>query len=475
MQGSLYALLGEAKLHAVLREALACGGDFAEVYVERSVTHSLSLQRGALFGGSYASVLGLGVRVFAGTEVGYAFTDVFDDAALRGCARVAASVARFGKGSHVAPQALGPVQTPARYPMDRAPMAVKAADKGALLLRADAAARAADARVAEVMGGFVDQTRDVLLVNSEGTLAEDRQTMCRLSISAVAVCPAGNERHSGYAGGGGRVGFEHYETVLRPEAVGREAARMAVAQLGARPAPAGPQTVVLSPGWSGILLHEAVGHGLEADFIHKRTSLFAGKLGQRVASPLCTVIDSATPKNLRGSLNVDDEGAVPGERVLIENGILRGYLVDKLSARVMNTKSTGSGRRQSYRHAPMPRMSNTYMAAGPHDPDEIVASVKRGLYCAAFGGGQVDITNGNFVFEVQEGYMIEDGKLTYPVTGATLIGVGPVAMQRVSMVGNNPQFDPGIGTCGKDGQSVPVGVGMPTVRLDDITVGGTGG
>ena len=248
---------------------------------------------------------------------------------------------------------------------------------------------------------------------------------------------------------------------------------MAVAQLGAADAPAGPQTVVLSPGWSGVLLHEAVGHGLEADFIRKGTSLYAGKIGQKVASELCTVIDSGELPNRRGSLNVDDEGYVAKEKVLIEKGILRGFMVDRLSAKIMGVESTGSGRRESYQSAPMPRMTNTYLAPGPHTHDEIMGSVKKGLYCAAFGGGQVDISNGNFVFEVTEGYIIEDGKLTKPVKGATLIGVGPEALKNVSMVGNNPELDPGIGTCGKDGQSVPVGVGLPTVRIDNMTVGGT--
>ncbi len=248
---------------------------------------------------------------------------------------------------------------------------------------------------------------------------------------------------------------------------------MACAQLGALDAPAGQQTVVLSPGWSGVLLHEAVGHGLEADFIHKGTSLYAGKTGERVASELCTVIDSATLPHKRGSLNIDDEGHVAQEKVLIDKGILKGFMVDRLSSQVMQTPSTGSGRRESYQHAPMPRMTNTYMAPGDHAHGEIIESVSKGLYCAALGGGQVDISNGNFVFEVREGYIIEEGKIGAPVKNATLIGVGPEALQSVAMVGDNPTLDPGIGTCGKDGQSVPVGVGMPTVRMDNITVGGT--
>jgi TldD protein len=294
--------------------------------------------------------------------------------------------------------------------------------------------------------------------------------MCRLSYTAV--CEDGAERHTGFHGGGGRVGFGYYDE-RTAEKVAAEAARMAVAQIGAVAAPAGPQTVVLSPGWSGILLHEAVGHGLEADFIAKGTSLYAGKLGERVASELCTVIDSGTIPRRRGTLNVDDEGAIAEEKVLIDKGILRGYMVDRLSAKRLGCASTGSGRRESYQHAPMPRMTNTYLAAGPHTHDEIVTSVKRGLYCAAFGGGQVDITNGNFVFEVREGYLIEDGRLGRPVKNAMLIGTGPAALAQVSMVGDNPALDPGLGTCGKDGQSVPVGVGLPTVRIDNITVGGT--
>lgn len=475
MQGSLYALLGDAQLHAILEAALSRGADFAEIYLERSVTHALGLQRGQLHGASFSSVLGLGVRVIAGTEVGYAYTDELTRESLLGTARTAAAIAHGSTGAKVGPQPFGRTTPGGRYPIARPPLDAAAADKGAMLLRGDAAARKSDPRIAEVMGGFVDQTRDVLVLNSEGLCSEDRQTMCRLSISAIAADAKAGEQRTGFAGGGGRVGMEHYDATLTPEGVGREAARMAAAQLGAAPAPSGPQTVVLSPGWSGILLHEAVGHGLEADFIHKKTSLFAGKLGQKVASELCTVVDSGVPNNLRGTLNVDDEGAVPEEKVLIERGVLRGYMADRLSGKMLGSGSTGSGRRQSYRHAPMPRMTNTFMAAGPHHHDEIVRSVKNGLYCAAFGGGQVDISNGNFVFEVQEGYLIEDGRLTQPVKNATLIGVGPEAMQKISMVGNNPTFDPGIGTCGKDGQSVPVGVGMPTVRLDGITVGGTGG
>jgi TldD protein len=468
MQSTLERTLSTALIEQLLALALAKGGDFAEVYVERGRTHSLSLEEHKIRGATYAVTLGVGIRVLAGTEVGYAFCDDLDTQSLRHAAEVAASIAHGG--GQVAPQRIGARPLPNRYPVAVPLDTIAAADKADLLRRSDAAAHAYDNRISQVMGAFVDQTRDVLIATSEGLLTEDTQTLSRIHISAIAT--QGPERRTGFHGGGGRVDFAHYKS-FSPEQVGREAARMATAQLGAQPAPAGPQTVVLSPGWSGILLHEAVGHGLEADFIRKGTSLYAGKLGEKVASELCTVVDNGTLLHRRGTLNVDDEGQIAEENVLIERGILKGYMCDRLNGRAMNTRSTGSGRRQSYQHAPMPRMTNTYMAAGAHDPAEILESVQNGLFCAAFGGGQVDIANGNFVFEVREGYRIENGKLGAPVANATLIGVGPDALKNISMVGNDPALDPGIGTCGKDGQTVPVGVGLPTVRMDHITVGGT--
>lgn len=468
MLSSLERVLSVALIEQLIGLALSKGGDFAEIYVERSRTNSLSLEEHKVRGASYAVSLGVGIRVLAGSEVGYAYSDDLDTESLRQTALVAASIARGGKPN--TPIAVGRQAVPNRYPIIRSLDNILPKDKVALLLAGDAAAHGLDQRVTQVMGSFVDQTRDILIATSEGLLTEDTQTLSRINFSAVAT--QGHERRTGFHGGGGRVEFAHYQS-FSPDVVGKEAARMAVAQLGAKAAPAGPQTVVLSPGWSGILLHEAVGHGLEADFIRKGTSLFAGQLGKQVASPLCTIIDSGELMHRRGSLNIDDEGHVAEEKVLIEKGILKGYMVDRLSARQMGIASTGSGRRQNYQHAPMPRMTNTYMAAGPHDPGEILASVKNGLYCASFGGGQVDIANGNFVFEVREGYRIENGKLTEPVANATLIGVGPEALKQVSMVGNDPKLDPGIGTCGKDGQTVPVGVGLPTVRMDNITVGGT--
>lgn len=452
----------------LLGVALAQGGDFAEVYVERSRANSVSLEEEKIRTAAYGVSLGVGIRVIAGTEVGYAYSDDLEAAALEQTARVAAAIARGGRDP-------GPIRVasrhlPDRYPVETPPDAVPPRDKVDLLLRGDRAAHGLDKRITQVMGGFVDSTKEILIATSEGVLAEDRQVMCRLSFTTIA--DDGGDRRTGFHGGGGRVPFEHYED-FSPEEAAKEAARMAIAQLGAIEAPAGPQTVVLSPGWSGVLLHEAVGHGLEADFICKGTSLYSDKQGERVASELVTVIDSGELPHRRGSVNVDDEGNIPKENVLIEDGILRGYMVDRLSGAMMASESTGSGRRESYQHAPLPRMTNTYLAKGPHTHEEILASVRKGFYCAAFGGGQVDISNGNFVFEVREGYLIEDGKLTSPVKNATLIGVGPDALKNVSMVGDNPELDPGIGSCGKDGQTVPVGVGLPTVRIDDLTVGGT--
>jgi len=456
-------------LEELLSTAMSKGADFAEIYVERTQGNSVALEENKVRTANCGVSLGVGIRVIAGQEVGYAYSDDLTPKTLQETALVAASIARGG--GTPPPVRVSAIEVPDRYPVTPSPGLIEPAKKVALLKRGDLAAHHFDARITQVMGSFIDQTKDILIANSEGILAEDHQTMCRMNFSAIVDDGAG-ERRTGFHGGGGRVPFEFFST-FSPEDVAKEAARMACAQLGALDAPAGQQTVVLSPGWSGVLLHEAVGHGLEADFIHKGTSLYAGKTGERVASELCTVIDSATLPHKRGSLNIDDEGHVAQEKVLIDKGILKGFMVDRLSSQIMQTPSTGSGRRESYQHAPMPRMTNTYMAHGDHAHGEIIESVSKGLYCAALGGGQVDISNGNFVFEVREGYIIEGGKIGAPVKNATLIGVGPEALQSVSMVGDNPTLDPGIGTCGKDGQSVPVGVGMPTIRMDNITVGGT--
>jgi TldD protein len=347
------------------------------------------------------------------------------------------------------------------------------AERVALVKRADKAARDADHRVFQVTGVYADALKHVLVATSDGALSFDRQPMTRLNVSALAREGDGVPQQ-GYSGGGGRVGLEYFDKTS-PEDLAREAVRQAVVQLDAIEAPAGEMTVVLGPGWPGILLHEAVGHGLESDFNRKGVSAFSGRVGQQVASPLCTVIDDGTMDSRRGSLNVDDEGVMTQQNVLIENGVLRGYLTDKLSQKITGAKSTGSGRRESYQHIPMPRMTNTFMLGGESDPEEIVRSVSRGIYCANFAGGQVDITSGNFVFDATESYLIEDGKITTPVRGATLIGNGPEALKWVSMVGNDLKLDQGVGVCGKEGQYVPVGVGIPTIKIDRITVGGTAG
>jgi TldD protein len=361
--------------------------------------------------------------------------------------------------------------------MIHAPHEAGLAERVELVKRADTAARAYDSRVFQVQAQYADSVRNVLIATSDGRLSFDRQPMARMGVAALAREKDGPPQH-GYSGGGGRVTLEFFLNEKTPEYFAREAARQAIVQLTAVDAPAGEMTVVLGPGWPGILLHEAVGHGLEADFNRKGVSAFSGRIGEKVASPLCTVIDDGTIASWgggsrRGSLNVDDEGNPTQQNVLIENGVLRGYLQDQLSARLMKSHSTGSGRRESYQHIPMPRMTNTYMLAGESDPEEIIRSVPRGIYCATFGGGQVDITSGNFVFSATESYLIEDGKLTRPVRGASLIGNGPEALKYVSMVGHDLQLDEGIGICGKEGQHVPVGVGIPTLKIDKMTVGGT--
>jgi TldD protein len=457
-------------IEKLLSSAVSRGAEFGEVYVERATTTAVSLDEAKVRSAQVGAVTGVGVRAIRGAQVGYAYSDDLDEAALLRTAQTAALIADGNRDP--GPVALSRTPLPTYYQVKQPLAVVDVARKIELVREADAAARAFDRRIKQVTAGYADQTREILVANTLGHLAEDRQDLCRLGVSCVAF-GKGGERRTGFYGGGGRVDFRFFED-FSPAQVGREAARQAVATLGAVAAPAGPQTVVLAPGWSGILLHEAVGHGLEADFIRKGTSLFAGKLGERVASELVTVIDDGTVAGGRGSVNVDDEGN-PGERkVLIERGVLKGYLYDHLNAKLTGQRSTGSGRRQSFRHAPMPRMTNTYLAPGDQTPEEIVRAVPKGLYCRQFGGGQVDISNGNFVFEIAEAYLIERGEITKPVKGAMLIGVGPEVLKNVTAVGSDAAHDPGLGTCGKDGQTVPVGVGLPTVRIDNVTVGGTG-
>jgi TldD protein len=460
----------EHNLEHYLSEALSAGGEYADLYFEYLATTSIGIDEGIVKSATEGVSLGVGVRVIAGERTGYAYSDDLSPEKIRKAARVAAHIAK-GPAT-IVKTGFEESRNHNLYPMLSAPHETGLAERVELVKRADLAARAYDGRVFQVQATYADSLRNVLVATSEGRLSFDRQPMARMSVSALARQGDGAPQH-GHSGGGGRVTLDFFENEKTPEHFAREAARQAIVQLDAVDAPAGETTVVLGPGWPGILLHEAVGHGLEADFNRKGVSAFSGRIGQQVASPLCTVIDDGTIGSRRGSLNVDDEGMPTQKNVLIENGVLRGYLQDKLSSRLTKNTSTGSGRRESYQHIPMPRMTNTYMLAGESDPAEIIKSVQKGLYCATFSGGQVDITSGNFVFSATESYLIENGKLTRPVRGASLIGNGPEALKYVSMVGNDLQLDEGIGVCGKEGQSVPVGVGIPTLKIDKMTVGGT--
>ena len=462
--------IGERDLESYLSDALSEGGEYADLYFEYLATTSIGIDEGIVKSATEGVSLGVGVRVIAGERTGYAYSDDLSPEKIRKAARVAAHIAK-GPAT-IVKTGFEEARLHNLYPMLSAPHETGLADRVDLVKRADLAARAYDPRIFQVQATYADSLRNVLVATSEGRLSFDRQPMARMSVSALARQGDAAPQH-GHSGGGGRVTLDFFEKEKTPEHFAREAARQAIVQLDAVDAPAGETTVVLGPGWPGILLHEAVGHGLEADFNRKGVSAFTGRIGQQVASPLCTVIDDGTIGSRRGSLNVDDEGTPTQKNVLIENGILRGYLQDKLSSRLMKNSSTGSGRRESYQHIPMPRMTNTYMLAGESDPADIIKSVQKGLYCTTFSGGQVDITNGNFVFSATESYLIENGKLTRPVRGASLIGNGPEALKYVSMVGHDLQLDEGIGVCGKEGQSVPVGVGIPTVKIDRMTVGGT--
>jgi TldD protein len=460
----------EQLLERCLGEALGSGGDYADLYFESVTATSLGVDEQIVKSASQGTSAGCGIRVLSGKRTGYAYTDNLSAERLLHAARTAAMIASGPAKQPVQ----GFVEAPAAdlYPVVLGGFDLDLAARLELILRADRAARAFDSRIVQVRAGYSEELKRVMIAASDGAFASDTQPLCRLNVFVIAK--DGETTTKGGAGGGGRAGLDQFVGSKSPEELAREAARGAILQLGARPAPAGEMEVVLGPGWPGILLHEAVGHGLEADFNRKKTSAFAGRMGQLVASPKVTVVDNGTIAGRRGSLNVDDEGSATQETVLIEGGVLKGYLTDKLSARLMGMGNTGSGRRESYQSIPMPRMTNTYMLAGDDAPEDIVKSVKRGLYAVNFGGGQVDITNGKFVFSASEAYLIEDGKVTAPVRDATLIGNGPEALKYVSMVGNDLMLDEGIGTCGKDGQSVPVGVGMPTIKLDKMTVGGTG-
>ncbi len=457
-------------LEAYLAEALSQGGDYADLYFEYLQTSSIGMDESMVKSAAQGVSMGVGVRVIAGERTGYAYSDDLSPEKVRKAARVAAHIA--AGPSKVDKFDLNEGTRHNLYPVVTAPTETAFTERVDLVKRADRAARAYDSRIFQVQAAYADNLRHVMVATSDGRLSFDRQPLARLSVSALAR-ENGGPPQRGHSGGGGRVELDFFQTQKTPEYFARESAREAIAMLDSVEAPAGEMTVVLGPGWPGILLHEAVGHGLEADFNRKGVSAFSGRMGQKVASELCTIVDDGTIGNRRGSLNVDDEGHATRRNVLIENGVLRGYLQDKLSSTLLGTESTGSGRRESYAHIPMPRMTNTFMLAGESAPEDIIRSVPKGLYCANFGGGQVDITSGNFVFSASESYLIEDGRLTRPVRNATLIGNGPEALQYVSMVGNDLKLDEGIGTCGKEGQSVPVGVGIPTIKIDRMTVGGT--
>lgn len=445
--------------------------DDADLYFQATRHEGWSLEEGIVKSGSFSIEQGVGVRAVAGEKTAFAYSDDLSEASLMDAARTVRSIAAAGQQRRVK---VGPKATPARSRVLYAPAdpiaSLDSAGKVALLERAERMARAKDPRIVQVMAGLAAEHDVVLVARADGTRAADVRPLVRLSVTVIAE--QDGRREVGVGGGGGRLGLGHFTDDVLAGYVD-QAVNAALTNLESRPAPAGEMTVVLGPGWPGVLLHEAVGHGLEGDFNRKGSSVFAGRIGQRVAAKGVTVLDDGTIADRRGSLNVDDEGCATQRNVLIEDGILRGYIQDSLNARLMGVKPTGNGRRESYAHVPMPRMTNTYMLGGRHDPAEIVASIKRGLYATNFGGGQVDITSGKFVFSASEAFWVENGRIQYPVKGATIIGNGPVALTRVSMIGNDMRLDTGVGVCGKEGQSVPVGVGQPTLRIDGLTVGGT--
>ncbi|HEX9395116.1 MAG TPA: metalloprotease TldD [Burkholderiales bacterium] len=442
--------------------------DYADLYFQYTRSEGWSLEEGIVKSGSFNIEQGVGVRAVSGEKTAFAYSDEISFHALQDAARATRAIAAAGQARKTRVGKRG-LPVPLYGAID--PIAsLDSKDKVALLERLEKKCRALDARIVQVMASLGGEYEVVLVARADGHVAADVRPLVRLSVQVIAE--ANGRRESGSSGGGGRTGYAHFtEETLDDYA--RRAVSQALVNLEARPAPAGTMTVVLGPGWPGVLLHEAVGHGLEGDFNRKGSSAFAGRLGQRVAAPGVTVVDDGTLPGRRGSLTVDDEGNPTQRNVLIEDGVLRGYMQDSLNARLMKMPVTGNARRESFAHMTMPRMTNTYMLAGQRDPAEIIASVKKGVYASNFGGGQVDITNGKFVFSAAEAYLIEDGKVTQPVKGATLIGNGPDALTRVSMIGNDLQLDSGIGTCGKEGQSVPVGVGQPTLKIEGLTVGGT--
>jgi TldD protein len=461
--------LDEASISRLLARLMPATATDADAYFQHSVTESWFLEDGIIKSGSHHVERGCGLRCVAGEKTGFAYSDDLSQEALLDAASAARGIAGSGADGAAALVSYG--NEPALYQSIDPLHSLPTAEKLALMQRADAAARAASPLVSQVMVSMAAEYEVIYVQRADGHASADVRPLVRLNVNVIVE--RDGKREQGSSGGGGRGQLGEFFGGDAPERMAQEAVRLACVLLAAIPAPAGTMPVVLGPGWPGILLHEAVGHGLEGDFNRKGTSLFAGRMGQQVASPLCTIVDDGTLPNRRGSLTVDDEGTPTNCTTLIENGVLTGYMQDRLNARLMGVAPTGNGRRESFAHLPMPRMTNTYMRAGPHDPAEIIKSVAKGIYAVNFGGGQVDITTGNFTFSTTEAYLIENGKITTPVKGATLIGNGPASLTQVSMVGHDLELDKGVGVCGKEGQSVPVGVGQPTLKIDAMTVGGT--
>lgn len=462
-----------AGLHQVFGQLMMHQVDYADLYFQYSRSEGWVLEEGIVKSGSFNIDQGVGVRAVSGDKTAFAYSDDISMPALASAAQATRAIASQGGTHNGRIVGKNPVSSKQKLYLPRDPIgSLSDEDKVVLLEKLEGYARALDKRVIQVMASLAGEYEVVLVARSDGLLAADVRPLVRLSLQVIAE--ENGRREQGVSGGGGRFDYAYFtDEILRDYAA--KAVHQAVVNLDAKPAPAGTMTVVLSNGWPGILLHEAIGHGLEGDFNRKGSSAFSGRVGERVAAAGVTVVDDGTIALRRGSMNIDDEGNPTQYTVLIENGILKGYLQDSLNARLMGQPITGNGRRESFAHIPMPRMTNTYMLNGDKDPEEIITSVKHGLYAVNFGGGQVDITSGKFVFSAAEAYMIKNGKISYPVKGATLIGNGPDVLTRVSMIGNDMSLDPGIGTCGKEGQSVPVGVGQPTLRIDGLTVGGTGG
>nr|VFJ50114.1 MAG: microcin-processing peptidase 2. Unknown type peptidase. MEROPS family U62 [Candidatus Kentron sp. FW] len=461
--------LGEHEIRVTLDRLLQHSIDSADIYLESARSESWTLEDGIVKSATHSIEQGAGVRAISGEKTGFAYSDEISLPALTHAATAARAIASHGGNGK--PQAFRRTENEVLYQPADPLLSLTEQERVALLKAVDAEARRQDPRVTQVIVGLSGEFSAVLVAGSDGTFAADMRPLVRLSVHVIVE--QNGRREQGSAGGGGRHDYGIFRDGDRGLGFAREAVRQALVNLEAVHAPAGTMTVVLGPGWPGILLHEAVGHGLEGDFNRKGTSAFAGRIGERVATEHCTVVDDGTLPGRRGSLNIDDEGTPTRCTTLIEKGILTGYLQDKLNARLMGMESTGNGRRESYSHLPMPRMTNTYLLAGEHAPEEIIGSVDKGLYAAHFGSGQVDITSGKFVFSASEAYLIEKGKITRPIKGATLIGNGPEVLTRVTMLGNDLALDEGVGMCGKEGQSIPVGVGQPTLRVDGLTVGGT--